>query len=44
MSKQKVTILYERLSRDDGEDGVSNSIQNQRQFLEDYAEHNNLTG
>jgi len=40
--KTKYTILYERLSRDDGEDGVSNSIQNQRQFLEDYAERNNL--
>ena len=38
----KCHILYERLSRDDGEDGLSNSIQNQRQLLEDYAEHNGL--
>lgn len=37
----KITILYERLSREDGEE-VSNSIQNQRQLLEDYAERNNL--
>ncbi len=42
MNKQKVTILYERLSREDGEDGVSNSILNQRQLLEDYAERNGL--
>jgi len=42
MNMEKVTILYERLSRDDGEDSVSNSIQNQRQLLEDYAERNNL--
>jgi hypothetical protein len=39
---KKMTILYERLSRDDGEDATSNSIQNQRRFLEDYAERNNL--
>ena len=38
----KVTILYERLSRDDGEDSVSNSILNQRQLLEDYAVRNGL--
>ena len=42
MNQQKLTILYERLSRDDGEDGVSNSILNQRQLLEDYAKRNNL--
>ena len=39
---QKSTILYERLSREDGEDGVSNSILNQRKILEEYAERNNL--
>ena len=38
----KQTILYERLSRDDGEDSTSNSIQNQRHLLEDFAERNNL--
>ena len=39
---QKETILYERLSREDGEDGISNSILNQRKILEEYAERNNL--
>ena len=42
MNKQKQVILYERLSRDDGEDSVSNSIQNQRAMLEEYAERSNL--
>ena len=42
MKGKKITILYERLSRDDGEDSVSNSIVNQRKLLEDYAELNNL--
>ena len=40
---QKITILYERLSRDDELQGTSNSILNQKQFLEDYAERNGLT-
>ncbi len=39
----KLTILYERLSRDDELQGPSNSILNQRQLLEDYAERNHLT-
>ena len=30
MKGKKITILYERLSRDDGEDSVSDSIVNQR--------------
>ena len=42
MNKQKLTILYERLSRDDGEDAVSNSILTQRALLEEYAERNGL--
>jgi DNA invertase Pin-like site-specific DNA recombinase len=42
MSRQKFTVLYERLSREDGEDGVSNSILNQRRILEEYAERNGL--
>ena len=32
---QRITALYERLSREDGEDGVSNSITNQKALLED---------
>jgi len=43
MNKQKLTILYERLSRDDGEDSVSNSIKNQQNLLQEYAERNSLT-
>jgi len=39
----KITILYARLSRDDGEDGTSNSIKNQHDFLTDYAERNGFT-
>jgi DNA invertase Pin-like site-specific DNA recombinase len=42
MGKQKLTILYERLSKEDGEDSVSNSITNQRTLLEEYAEKNGL--
>lgn len=34
----KITALYERLSRDDEQVGESNSIQNQKRILEDYAE------
>jgi len=37
---QKLTLLYARLSREDGEDGVSNSITNQLNMLRDYAERN----
>ena len=33
----KITALYERLSRDDDLNGESNSITNQKQYLEDYA-------
>lgn len=33
----KITALYERLSRDDELQGESNSITNQKQYLEDYA-------
>ena len=40
----KITILYQRLSRDDpNESGESNSIQNQRRMLEKYATENRLT-
>ncbi len=37
MSKQKITALYERLSRDDELQGESNSISNQKKLLEEYA-------
>ena len=33
----RITALYERLSRDDEIQGESNSITNQKQYLEDYA-------
>ena len=36
----KITALYERLSRDDDLTGESNSITNQKQYLEDYARRN----
>lgn len=39
----KITALYERLSRDDEQQGESNSITNQKTFLEDYAKKNNYT-
>ena len=32
----KITALYERLSRDDEQVGESNSIQNQKMYLEEY--------
>jgi len=35
--REKITALYERLSRDDEQQGESNSIRNQKKFLEDYA-------
>ena len=43
MKKQKITILYERLSKDDELQGTSHSILNQQQLLEEYAERNGLT-
>ena len=36
----KITALYERLSREDNQDRESNSITNQKEFLEDYAKRN----
>ena len=38
----EITALYERLSRDDELQGESNSITNQKTFLEDYARRNNF--
>ena len=43
MSKDKITALYERLSRDDDMEGESNSIVHQKQLLEDYASRNGYT-
>ena len=39
-STMKITALYERLSRDDELQGESNSISNQKKYLEDYARQN----
>ena len=39
----RITALYERLSRDDEMQGESNSITNQKKYLEDYAvQHGSL--
>jgi predicted site-specific integrase-resolvase len=38
----KITALYERLSRDDELQGESNSISNQKAYLEEYARQNGL--
>jgi len=43
MKTQKINILYERLSKDDEMQGTSNSILNQKQLLEEYAERHGLT-
>lgn len=40
---EKITALYERLSRDDELQGESNSIVNQKKILEEYASKNNLS-
>ena len=40
MTSQKYTILYGRLSQDDGRAIESNSITNQRLMLEKYARDN----
>lgn len=43
IARTKITALYERLSRDDEQQGESNSITNQKQYLEDYATKNGFT-
>ena len=40
MKEERITALYERLSRDDELQGESNSILNQKRFLEEYAKKN----
>ena len=42
MRNEKITPLYERLSRDDELQGESNSISHQKQMLEEFARRNNL--
>ena len=39
----KITACYERLSRDDELQGESNSIINQKRYLEDYAASHGFT-
>ena len=44
-TEEKITALYERLSRDDDAAGDSNSILNQKRYLETYAQqrdHENI--
>ncbi len=43
MKQKKWTALYERLSREDGDNQESNSIATQKQILEKYAENNGMT-
>ena len=40
--KEKITALYERLSRDDEMQGDSNSIKNQKQMLVNYAQQHHF--
>lgn len=40
---EKITALYERLSRDDDQEGESNSIVNQKRYLESYAAEHGFT-
>ena len=41
-STEKITALYCRLSQDDGREGESNSIVNQRALLSEYARKNHF--
>ena len=43
ITKPLITALYERLSKDDELKGESNSITNQKKYLEDYATRNGFT-
>jgi len=44
MNNEKLKIAYERLSRDDEQQGESNSITNQKMLLDDYAARHGYTG
>ena len=41
-ANEKITALYCRLSQDDGRDGESNSISNQKDILSAYARQKGL--
>ena len=43
MKSNLITALYERLSRDDDLDGESNSIVNQKRYLQNYADEHGFT-
>ncbi len=43
MNSTKLTILYERLSHEDGRENESVSIENQKAYLEEYATRNGFT-
>ena len=43
MKEDLITALYERLSRDDDLDGESNSIVNQKLYLQNYADEHGFT-
>lgn len=43
LETEKITALYERLSRDDEQIGNSNSIVNQKAMLESYAAQRGFT-
>lgn len=43
MNNEKLTILYERLSHEDGRENESLSIENQKAYLEEYAVRNGFT-
>ena len=43
LEPEKITALYERLSRDDEQIGDSNSILNQKSMLESYAAQRGFT-
>ena len=40
MNNKELTILYERLSHEDGRENESLSIENQKAYLEEYAVRN----
>ena len=42
-TESKITALYERLSRDDDNAGDSNSIVNQKKYLDSYAQQRGYT-
>ena len=43
MNDNKLTILYERLSHEDGRENESLSIEHQKEYLEEYAARNGFS-